>query len=375
MLWLPPVADQLRHDPGNASKLNDYFRNPPMQAIGLRNGAHLLFEHFNVFRLGVQAFNESDYFKSTAFTINGSSLPGAVVFLAWAACAIQAWRLRHRALIHLHAVIATSMLLAVVSMSRIFGIVWYYLMFWLWSIVVLTLVAMAWTIAETIARTSPPRLLLVKRVSSGLVIGVLGLSTMAFSWSAAHVDPPEFYLSRPLDALIAPTAAAIDAGVGASTGRDGRYAVVWRDAAFFGSQGYGVLNELGRRGYHVGAAPYFYTTATAWRVVDPQTATAEIIFATGGYIDQIRSADGVVQVAFTDPRSPEQRTMYETLSAEVKARLKDEGLGELADAMDLNLFGVQLDQRVPRKVNVLIDKMLQLGQPTAIFIAPPGTVG
>ena len=378
LLWLPPVADQLRHDPGNGSKLSDYFRDPPMEAIGLRNASQLLFEHFNVFRLGVQAFNESDYFKSTAFTINGSSVPGALVVLAWAVCAMQAWRLRHRALIHLHAVLATSMLLAVVSMSRIFGIVWYYLMFWLWSIVVLALVAMAWTIAATVARAraSLPRARqLVTRVSTAFVSAVLALSTMAFSWSAGHVDPPEAYLSRPLDALIAPTAAAIDAGVGAATGRDGRYAVLWRDAAFFGSQGYGVLNELDRRGYHVGSAPYFYTTATPWRVVDPQTATAEIVFATGGYIEQIRSAKGVVEVAFTDPRTTQQRATYDTLSAEVKARLNDEGLAELADAMDLNLFGVQLDQRVPRSINVLIDKMLQLGQPTAIFIAPPGTVG
>ena len=74
--------------------------------------------------------------------------------------------------------------------------------------------------------------------------------------------PPEFYLSKPLDALVGPTAAALTAGTGAATGRDGRYAVVWRDTAFFGSQGYGLLNELDRRGFHVGAAPYFYTTAT-----------------------------------------------------------------------------------------------------------------
>jgi hypothetical protein len=155
VLWLPPVADQLRHTPGNFSKLSDYFRNPPQQNIGIRHSFQLLFEHFNVFRVVVEAFNQSDYFKSTAFTINGSSLPGVFVVLVWVACAVQAWRLRHRRLIHLHALIGVCVGLAVVSMSRIFGIVWYYLMFWLWSIVALALLAMAWTVVETIRRARP----------------------------------------------------------------------------------------------------------------------------------------------------------------------------------------------------------------------------
>jgi hypothetical protein len=150
---------------------------------------------------------------------------------------------------------------------------------------------------------------------------------------------------------------------------------VWRDTAFFGSQGYGLLNELDRRGFHVGAAPYFYTTATPHRVVDPNTATAEVIFATGGYVDQFRATPGAVQVAFTDPRSAVQKVRYDSLRSEVAKRLEAQGLGELVPTMDLNLFGVQLDQRVPRNINVLIDQMLQLGQPTAVFIAPAGTSG
>ncbi len=375
VLWLPPVADQLRHSPGNISKLSDYFRNPPEQNIGLRHSVQLLFEHFNVFRVVVEAFNQSDYFKATAFTINGSSLPGVLVVAAWAACAVQAWRLRHRRLIHLHALIAVSLGLAVISMSRIFGIVWYYLMFWLWSIVALALLAMAWTVLETIRRARPTRAPQCATVATGAAAAVLVLSTLAFSYSSARALPPEYYLSQPLDALVTPTAAALDAGTGAATGRDGRYAVVWRDAAFFGSQGYGLLNELDRRGFHVGAAPYFYTTATSQRVVDPATSTAEVIFATGGYVEQFRAIPEAVEVAYTDPRSAAEKVRYDSLKTDVAQLLVDNGLGELVPTMELNLFGVQLDQRVPRSINVLIDQMLQLGQPTAVFVAPPGTSG
>ena len=114
--------------------LSDYFRNPPEESIGMRRSAQLLFEHFNVFRVVVEAFRHSDYFKSTTFTIPGSAIPGFVVLTVWALCAVQAFRLRHRPLIHLHAVVAASIVLAVIAMSRIFGIVWYYLTFWLWGI-------------------------------------------------------------------------------------------------------------------------------------------------------------------------------------------------------------------------------------------------
>lgn len=375
LMWIPPVADQLRHTPGNVSKLSDYFRNPPEQNIGLRRSAQLLFEHFNVFRVMVEAFNQSDYFKSTAFTINGSAIPGAVVLLMWALSAAQAWRLRHRRLIHLHSVIGVSIVLAVIAMSRIFGIVWYYLMFWLWSIVVVALLAMAWTLVETVRRSRPKR---ASAMASAAVAGgavVFALSTGAFTFSAAHAQPPEFYLSKPLDALVGPTAFALDNGVGAATGRDGRYSVVWRDSAFFGSQGYGLLNELDRRGFHVGAAPYFYTTATQQRVVGPDTATAEVIFATGGYVDQFRADPDAIEVAFIDPRSDEEKAQYDSLRTRVAQRLAQEGLGELVAKMDLNLFGVQLDQRVPRDINILIDQMLRLGQPSAVFLAPPGTSG
>jgi len=49
------------------------------------------------------------------------------------------------------------------------------------------------------------------------------------------------------------------------------------------------------------------------------------------------------------------------------------GLPELIATLDTNLFGVQLDERVPPDVQAKVDRMLLLGQPTAVFVAPPGT--
>ena len=373
VLWLPPVADQIRHTPGNLSMLSDYFRNPPEADIGVRNGLQLLFEHFNVVRLFTAALQHSDYFKTTALTMPGSAIPGAIVLLLWVAAFVQAIRMRHRALIHLHSIIAVGIVLGLLAMIRIFGVVWYYLTFWGWGLVTLTVLAMLWTAIETSRRAWPARREQITRVTAYVAVGVLAVSSLTFMWSAAHVDPPENYLSAPLGAVVGPTAKALDDGVGAATGHDGRYQVTWSDVAYFGSQGYGLVNELERRGFDVGVNSLFRVPVTPQRVMDAAQSTAEVHFATGSYIDEWKSKPGVVEVAYVDPRSDAQKAEYEKLRAEVDGQLRQLGLDELADQLDTNLFGVQLDQRVPRSLNVVIDHMLQLGQPTAVFIAPPGT--
>jgi len=375
VLWLPPIADQVRRTPGNISMLSGYFRNPPEESIGVRRGLHLLLEHLNVFRVVGSAFQRSDYFKSTAFTINGSSLPGLVVLIGWGACAAYAWRSRHRPLIHLHAVILACLVLGLLAMARIFGVVWFYLTFWVWGVLALMVLACLWTVIAAARRARPAAAEGLTRTAGLVSVTVLSVSSVAFTWSAAHVDPPENYLSAPLGTVVEQTAAQLDAGVGPATGRDGVYVVTWEDVAYFGSQGYGLVSELERRGFDVGVTNTFRVPVTQHRVIDPARATAELHFVTGAYIEKWRSRPDAVEVAYTDPRTADERAQYEEMRADVKQRLMTLGLGELADKLDLNLFGVQLDQRVPRSVNVIIDKMLQLGQPTAVFVAPPGTSG
>ena len=44
--------------------------------------------------------------------------------------------MRHRALIRLDALIGMAIVLAIISMSRIFGHIWYYLTLWSWAIII-----------------------------------------------------------------------------------------------------------------------------------------------------------------------------------------------------------------------------------------------
>ncbi len=375
ILWLPPVVDQLRHTPGNLSMLSDYFRNPPEQNVGVGEGVKLLLRQLNVFRLIGGAFRHSDYFKVASFDLTGSVLPGLLFLAIWIAAAVTAYRMRYRLLIHLHAVIGVSFLLAVVAMARIFGKVWYYLTFWAWGIVALATFAVVWTVVARLRQVAPEWL---PRTDRMFVVGsstLLGLSTLAFSYSAAHLKPPENHLSRPLGAVVGPTATALTDGTGAADGKAGTYIVTWSDVAYFGSQAYGLVNELDRRGFHVGMSDYQHVPITQQRVIDPATATAEIHLATGAFVDEWKKRADAVEVAFFDPRSASQHARYDSLRTEVIAALMHLHADDLVPTVDTNLFGVETDPRVPPDVQSRIDEMLNLGQPTAVFIVPSSTSG
>lgn len=373
VLWLPPVADQLRRTPGNLSMLSHYFRNPPEQSIGFGSAARLLLQHLNVTRLFAAALQHSDYFKTVSFDLRGSLLPGVVVVLLWALCAIAAWRLSNWPLVHLHMVIGATLLLEWIAMARIFGKLWYYLTFWAWGVTTLISWAIVWTLVVVLRRWRPALDPQMRRTGVFVAAATLVTSTLAFSWSALSVKPPEAQLSRTLGAVVGPTADALDAGVGAADGRAGTYLVTWTDVAFFGSQGYGLVNELERRGFHVGVAYAWRVPVTPQRVLRAGDSTAEVHLATGKFIDEWRAKPGVTEVAFIEPRDANQLARYNNLRAGAIAELKRLGLGDLVDEIDSNLFSVQLDPRVPPSLQATIDQMLLLGQPTAVFIAPAGT--
>ena len=73
-----------------------------------------------------------------------------------------------------------------------------------------------------------------------------------------------------------------------------------------------------------------------------------------------------------DPRSAAEVAEYDQLAAAVTEALVSDGADDLVPLLDTNLFGVQLDPRVPPDVQQMVDRMLHLGGPAAVFIVPAG---
>ena len=145
----------------------------------------------------------------------------------------------------------------------------------------------------------------------------------------------------------------------------------WSDAADIGSPGFGLLDELERRGLDVAADTYFRVPATEHRTEPRAWADAQIHLATGGYVERWRAWDEAVEVATYDPRTPAQVAEYDAVRERFRQRLQDEGLGELAEQIDTNLFGISIDTRLSAADLADLATLIDLGQPMVVFIAPP----
>ena len=369
VLWLPPLIDQARHSPGNITALRRHFLDPPEPPAGFVTGVKVVLAHFDLWHLVVRLIGRSAQQLSVTVDLDGGSwVIGLVVVLAWAATVVLAVRLPDHRPLGLHLVVAVGIVVSIVSAARIFGKVWYYLTLWAWAIALLAVLAAVWTLVQAMERRRPRRLPIV-----GATVAVIVVAAALFVRDAARVDVPEPRLSDVLGQVVGPTARALADGVGAAEGKDGRYAVVWADAYYFGSQGYGMINELERRGFHAGAYPTYHVPVTPQRIFPEGSATADVVLATGVNVAVWQARPGVVQVADVEPRDAAELTEFADLRSESIASLQAADLPDLAGLVDTNLFLARVDPRLPAGVEAKLARMLALGEETAVFIAPAGT--
>jgi hypothetical protein len=373
-LWTPPVVDQLTADRGNFTKLAEHFTDPPEEPVGMRTGVELALLHLDVANLASGQGGTTGSLVTATAEPEGSIVPGLLLLGAWIVAAGAAVGMRRRPdappVLGLHAVVASGLVFGAISMGRIFGDLWYYLMLWAWGVTALLVVAVVWTAVVALgdrARSVPPR------AATAALLAVLVVSAGLFAVDATDAEPPAPRLSSTLGAVTGPTAEALEAGVGPATGHDGRYVVTWEDALHIGSQAYGLVSELERRGFTVGMTRGLVVPNTKYRTIDPDDATAEVHFATGPYIDPWRQLAGAVEVAYVEPRSPAEVRRFDALRAEAIERLEADGLGDVVPLVDGNLFGASIQRRVPSSTRELLAEMLDLGLPTAVFVAPAGT--
>ena len=149
--------------------------------------------------------------------------------------------------------------------------------------------------------------------------------------------------------------------------------VTWLpDPLALGGQGFGLLNELERRGLDVKAEDVHINGATQYRIVNRGDAKVEVHLAVGPEIDVWRDKPGFEEVASYDPRSPAEREEYERLREEIIDELNAAGLSERVPLVDENLFVLTFDTRIPEETLDKIERIiLDLGMPAAVFVGPP----
>jgi hypothetical protein len=262
-------------------------------------------------------------------------------------------------------VLAATLVLEVASAARIFGFVFVYLVKWAWGTTALLILATVWSLGLWVAdRVDRPKL---ERAQSLVPVGVavaLLASTCVFSVSAAGTDVPGPPWSRTMSDLAQPTAAHLD--------RNGRYVVEWQDPIALGATGFGMILELERRGFHVGAEPQYRTAVEPHRALSPQDATASLHVITGpDSIAAWRATPGARMIAYSDDRTPAQRQRYEQLKAAVSAELRAAGKAKLVPSLEQSLVVLGLQPGISAQIGRQLGDMVNIGLPTAVFLAPP----
>jgi hypothetical protein len=87
-------------------------------------------------------------------------------------------------------------------------------------------------------------------------------------------------------------------------------------------------------------------------------------------IARMRAEPLAVEVVRVDPASPAQRRLHGELRDEMRAGLVEAGLDSLVPLVDSNVWILSMDNRVPPRLRAIATKMLQIGLPEAVFVAP-----
>jgi hypothetical protein len=368
LVWLPPLLDQVRHDPGNMSVLVESFRHPIDPPNSVADGVEAWLA-----RLDLSTLVTRDQ------RVHGSPIPGLLLLAAWVASAAVALRRPEtgRSLRRLHVVVGVALALGAVSIVRIPGSLWDYLVLWASGTTVLAAGAVAWTVLAVTTPRLPARVTarLAAAPGAAALVAVLLVTTASAGYDAAHAEVPQPGISRIDRNVIPPTVEALAAGTVPGGGRDGRYLVTWDDGLTPGLNGYAFLLELERQGFDVGMEDAWRVGARPHRIMARDEATALVTYVAGSQVDDWRRRPGAVLVAEYEPPADDQAE-FARLRREAIAAMRAAGLDDLVPALDQNLLGTQAYVGMPEGAVSAIGRMIEIGAPAAVFVTPnPPTSG
>jgi hypothetical protein len=361
-MWVPPVLDQLRREPGNLRILWRHFSSTtdadgtPRQFVGITSALRAFAGEFSVAGPWVRGS-----FRQPTEPPNWFLFLAAVLVAGMAAAVLSRM---HRSPQRAHVgmlfmLLGAGVVVGVASTARIFGEFYDYVIRWWWVIAVL--VAVACVLVAAAGRRSAPF------VAPSLLVASLLAGAFATA-NAADAEIPSPRNSALVGGVTPQVAAALDPA--------GGYLIRWYDPATLGGVPYGVLLELERDGFRVGVDAPASAGALPHRVIPEPSATAVLWVVAGDVaIDAFRARADATELGFYDQRSPAEIAESDALRTRLVARLEQLGLGCLVPTLDTQYGLAPLvigNAPVPQDVRVLAADYNLLGLPVAVFSVPIG---
>jgi hypothetical protein len=309
--------------------------------------------------------------------------------------AVAASRLDDSTLQRLHLIVAGALTLGLISISRVVGVLFDYLMLWAWATTTLLLVAVGWTAALTLVRRSGTArsaeevatTVAAPRARRHLALGPVGTTLVGGALVAALVgvvssqvvkatgaDSPGAGQSRVFADLVPSVVDRLEAGTIPGTGRDGRYLVGGFDPAFQHAGATGLLLALERHGLRVAFEEGFPLGFPRSRTMPGDEATAQLTVVSGEpAISEWRRSPDVVEIAYASARPSDEAT-FRRFRADLVRRLERAGSGDHLSIMDGSLLSVLVHPHTPDDVRDLVTVAVvgpsDLALPMAVFVEP-----
>jgi len=357
VMWIPPLVDQWRRQPGNLSILWQHFGSPSEPRLPLADAMRAIATQFNL--LGPLLWGPGGTHPAESWF----RWIGFVGFLAMVGIAYTtARRLGFRNECRLLILLMGGFVVAAFSISRLFGPYFEYTIRWAWILAGLVLL----TCLTILVRAWLPRSEDERRRSHLAVAGAVLL--VASTWSsvatAADVHVPGPTDSAIIDGL-APQVSVLP--------KDSMYLVRFWDPYTLNATGFGLVLELERRGYTVRVDPTFAAAALPHRTAI-EAEVDRVLWVVVGPRNTQAAADATLeQVGYFDPRDAAERQEAEVLLGEIEKGLRDAGRDELVSS--LTSPGASLlfaEPPLPDEVAEDLRTLYRLGQPVGVYLVSPG---
>ena len=265
VLWLPVVIQQLTADDGNLGTLVRFFRDHGREH-SYGDAWHVLASQLSVWPDWVRGSIVRNIY-SGALDLSGPT-PLAVAVLVLAGAAVITWG-RAKDAFRLDVVLGVAIVAGFVSVSRIVGEIFPYLVIWTWALGMLTWLAIAWSVVRW-WQTGPARNARVGQVAMGVMavaLVVVSVVNTVDSARAGNPDPPGSRWVRGLTARVRDELP------------DGRGVVEIRAVGGAGSTwiGAGIADELEHEGVDTRVAPDLGFAYGYDRVLDGEHARLVVL--------------------------------------------------------------------------------------------------
>lgn len=204
VMWLPALAEQSLHSPGNLTKIYDYFRDPPDPTHTLAEGYRVVTAQFGATPEWLVGAGKPNPFSGEPDFLQSGPLP--VFLVPFVLAGLVLWRRRAIDGLRLAITLVAGLCLGVLTVARTTGLVYAYRLRWTWVLAMLVSVVVAWAawmLCSSARRRLEARWLLPLSVAALAVLA--GVNTV----SAATAGNPSEPESRRLAHLIPRVMAAL----------------------------------------------------------------------------------------------------------------------------------------------------------------------